>query len=86
MCPAPRCGSGCDRPTDTRVGLPELLAQDVAQRDLEHVVAAIDTLLLDRVDRRIGEEADHRLRARLAALLDLAPAAIVVREADARGP
>ena len=54
------------------VGLAELLAQDVAQRDLEHVGRAEHPLLLVRIGRRIGVEAQDRLGPRLAAAVTVA--------------
>ena len=83
MWPPPRCGSGCDRPTETRVGLAELLAQDVAQRGLEHVVAAMMRSCSIGSIGRIGEEADHGLAARLASLLDLRALRCAVGKVDA---
>ena len=53
------------------VGLAQILAQDVAQRDVQHRRRGDDLLLLLRIDRRIREEADHRLGARLLAGDDL---------------
>ena len=54
MRPAPRCGSGCARPTVDAVGLAELFAQDVAQRDLQHLGRGFDARLLVLLERRLG--------------------------------
>ncbi len=54
-----------------RIGLPEILAQDVAQHDVQHRRGGVDSLLLERIGRRIGEEAHDRLRLWILTLLDL---------------
>ena len=59
------------QPDADGVGLPEILAQDVAQRDVEHRRRRDDLLLFLRVDGRVREEADHRLPARFASRFDL---------------
>ena len=52
------------------VGLAQLLAEDVAERDFEDVAAAATRVCSVVLDRRVGEEAQDRLRPGLAALLD----------------
>src|SRR5262245_45204047 len=56
-----------------RVGLPEVFAQHVAKPGLEHRRRRVDAFTLDGVHWRLGEEADHRLTARLASLFDARP-------------
>jgi hypothetical protein len=63
----PRWGHDCESPTDNRVGLPELLAQGVAQGCGKHtVVAAMTASCSPASGDGIGEETDDRLAARLA--------------------
>ena len=69
--PAATLRQGLRQPDADRVGLPEIFAEDVAQRDVEDRVGGDDLFLLLRVDRRVGKEADHRLAARLPAGFDL---------------